>query len=131
MNEAELVARRRVRVTCNNCNVPFSPYDSLATAPIIDEVKCPICGTKRILYFGEDTSVVKMILSTYGVNKELNERLDKIDSQIGSLKDMVKTSLDDARSVMTKSIIGALKEQINQHEDAYHNFGVKDGKPQN
>jgi hypothetical protein len=72
-----------------------------------------------------------MILTSYGVNKEVTERLGKIESQVVSLKDMMKTSLDDARTVMTTAIIGALNEQLAQHEKEWHNFGDQHGKPQN
>jgi DNA-directed RNA polymerase subunit RPC12/RpoP len=129
MNEADLVLRDDPHLVCNNCKAEFHPYP-MRHAPTIDEVVCPKCGTKRILYYGEDTSVVKMILTTYGVNKELTERLDRLENQIGSLKDTVKTSLDDARNVMTKALIGALNEQINQHVKDWHNIGGIDGTPE-
>jgi len=127
MNQTEVEARYSPKIVCNTCKGVFEPYPH-SFAPVIDEVMCPSCGTKRILYYGEDTSVVKMILSTYGVNKDLAERLEKIDTQIVSLTSMMKTSLDDARNVMTKALIGAVKEQLNQHESNYHNFGEKIGK---
>lgn len=127
MNQTEVEARFNPQIICNNCKFHFNPYPE-SFAPIIDEVICPTCGTKRILYYGEDSSVVKTILTTYGVNKELNERLDRLENQIGSLKDVLKTSLDDARRVMTETLADALKEQINEHEKAYHDFGGKHGK---
>jgi DNA-binding FrmR family transcriptional regulator len=71
-----------------------------------------------------------MMLSTYGVNKELNERLDRLEGQIGSLKEMVKTGLDDARNIMTKALIGSLKEQLSEHEKKWHDFGGSFGKQQ-
>lgn len=127
MNQTEVEARYDPKIICNNCKIHFNPYPE-SFAPMIDEVICPICGTKRILYYGEDSSVVKTILTTYGANKELNERLDRLENQIGSLKDMVRTSLDDARNVMTKALVGSLKEQINQHEKAWHDFSDFHGK---
>ena len=64
-----------------------------------------------------------MMLGTYGVNKELLENMNRLENQICTLKDMVKTSLDDARNVMTTALTGALKKQLNQHEKEHHNFG--------
>ena len=48
-----------------------------------------------------------MMLSNYGIKKELNERVDKIENQIGTLKDVVKTSLNDARNIITNALVGA------------------------
>ena len=129
LNQTEVEARYDPKIICNNCKEEFEPYPH-SFAPTIDEVICKKCGTKRILYYGEDTSAVKMILGTYGVNKELFERLDKIEVHVASLTGMIKTSLDDARNVMTKALIGALKEQLNQHENEWHGYGEKSGKQQ-
>lgn len=123
MNQTEVEARYNPRIQCTNCKTFFNPYPR-SFAPIIDEVICPVCETKRILYYGEDSAVVKMILNTYGVNKELNERLDRLENQIGSITEMVKTMLDDARNVMTKALIGVLKEEFNQHVKDYHGSGL-------
>ena len=130
MSESFSRNRYNPELVCNNCKSKYHPYPD-SVAPIIDEVACPHCGQKRILYYGDDSSVVKMILTSYGVNKEVTERLGKIESQVVSLKDMMKTSLDDARTVMTTAIIGALNEQLAQHEKEWHNFGDQHGKPQN
>ena len=121
--------RYNIEIICNKCKDKFHPYPE-SVAPILDEVACPKCGEKRILYFGENLDTQKMMLSTYGVNKELNERLDRLEGQIGSLKEMVKTSLDDARNIMTKALIGSLKEQLSEHEKNWHggSFG-KQQKP--
>ena len=48
-----------------------------------------------------------MMLSNYGIKKELNERVDKIENQIGTLKDVVKTSLNDARNIIPNALVGA------------------------
>lgn len=122
------ITRYESKIVCNKCKQLFSPYGSDSWAPIIDEVACPKCGEKRILYYGNDSTVMKMILSTYGVNKELNERLDKLESQIVTLKEAIVSSLADAKNIMTEGLISALKEQIEQHEKEYHNFSDKRGK---
>jgi DNA polymerase II large subunit len=127
MNQTEVEARHDPLVKCNSCEQTYRPYPD-TFAPIIDEVKCPKCGTTRVLYYGEDSTVIKMILNTYGLNKELNERLDKLDTELCSLKDMVKTSLDDARNIMTRALVGSLKEQLLEHEKNYHNYGGSVGK---
>jgi hypothetical protein len=119
------ITRFHPRFSCNKCKNFFSPYGEHAWAPIMDVVSCPTCGEKRILYYGNDAPTMKMILSTYGVNKDLNERLDKLESQIITLKDAVITSLSDAKNIMTETLISALKEQIGQHEKEYHNVNSK------
>ena len=128
MNQTEVESRYNPRILCNGCKGYFNPYPS-SFAPVVDEVKCPTCGEKKILYYGEDSTIIKMILSTYGVNKDLNERIDKVEGQMGSLKEMVKTSLDDARAVMTEALIRAINEPITKHENQFHNFGGKSAKP--
>ena len=127
MNENELVNREDPHIICNKCRTEFHPYPA-RFAPTLDEVICPNCGEKRILYYGEDQAVLKMMLGTYGINKELLENMNRLENQISILKDMVKTSLDDARNVMTRALTGALKEQITQHEKAWHDFGEKHEK---
>jgi chromosome segregation ATPase len=62
------------------------------------------------------------------VNKEINERLNKLESQIATLKEAITTSLSDAKNMMTEALIAALKEQIEQHEKKYHDFSGKYGK---
>lgn len=127
MNEADLLARQSPTVICNKCKHVFFPY-AQSYAPLISEVRCTQCNEPRILYYGEDSTVAKMILSTYGVNKELNDRLKELENQIGALRDTVKTSFDDARNIMTKALIGALNEQVNKHVNDYHSFGGSGGK---
>lgn len=131
MSEADLIMRHNPRIICNKCQTQYLPYP-LSHAPILNEVACPQCGEKRILYYGNDSTVVKMILSTYGVNKEINERLDRLENQIVSLKEAVTASLSDAKNMMTDALISALKEQITEHEkeyhNEYHNVGGKQGR---
>ncbi len=126
MNEADVLARHDPHVLCNKCKTAFDPYPD-SYAPVISEVRCPKCDEPKILYFGSDPNVEKMLLSAFGANKDLTERLDRLENQIGSLKDMVKTSLDDARNIMTNALIGALNEQLSQHEKEYHGFSGAHG----
>jgi DNA-directed RNA polymerase subunit RPC12/RpoP len=53
------IARFEPRLVCNKCKQSFQPYGDNRWAPILDEVACPNCGEKRILYYGNDASVVK------------------------------------------------------------------------
>jgi hypothetical protein len=131
MNDAEMTARHNPAIVCNSCKSIFRPYPA-SFAPTLSEVACPTCGTIKILYYGEDPDVLKMILGSFGVNKELNERLDRLENQIGSMKEMVKTSLDDSRNIMTKALVGAVNEQLRHHEKDFHNYGGStDGKQKN
>jgi hypothetical protein len=81
MNEADLVARDDPTIQCNKCKYIYHPYPD-ARAPEIDEVACPQCGEKRLLYFGNDPSVVKLILSNLGINKELSQRVIDLESKV-------------------------------------------------
>lgn len=127
MNEVDIVLRGDPHIICNKCKKEYQPYP-MSHAPIIDEVVCPNCGEKRLLYFGEDTTVVKMILSNIGVNKELTEKLTELERQIGLIETRLETLLVDARNVMTTAVVSALKEQIAEHEKQWHDFGGKRGK---
>lgn len=82
-------------------------------------MNCGHIKPRAILYYGNDSTVAKMIASTYGVNKEINERLNKLESQIATLREAITTSLTDAKNMMTEALIAALKEQIEQHEKKY------------
>ena len=130
MSQAD-VTRRNPILMCNKCKATYEPYRSATYAgwaPILDEVSCPKCGEKRILYYGTDSSIAKMILSTYGVNKELGERIEKIESQISTLKEIVNAGLTDAKNIMTEALISALNGRIAQHERDYHNMGGRSGR---
>lgn len=115
-------------ITCNHCRTMFTPYNGWY-APTLDEVVCPNCGEKRILYYGDNAEVAKTLLSGMGKNTEVLQKLTELESQIDALKDMVKTNLDDARNIMTKALVGALNEQINRHVSEYHSFGNAGKKP--
>jgi hypothetical protein len=115
-------------LTCNKCHTVFKPYPFAPYAPMLDEVVCPNCGEKRILYFGDDPSITKMILSNYGVNKEMNDRLNELQERMGAIEKRMDTSVAEARNIMTKAFINALKKEIEEHEQAFHNVGGKFGK---
>jgi DNA-directed RNA polymerase subunit RPC12/RpoP len=119
VNEVDLIARDDPHLICNNCKTEFHPYPD-SHAPAIDEVVCPKCGAKRLLYFGDDPTVVKMILSNIGINKEINENLTDLQNQITIMKENMGKSLVDAKNTMTTALVKALNHEIEEHELKWH-----------
>ena len=124
MNEPELVAREDPYIVCNKCKQTFRPYPG-RYAPEISEVVCPNCNEKRLLYYGTDPSVVKLILSNIGINKELSERSTELENRITLLTSNIDKSLIDAKNVMTTALINSVNFEIEEHERKYHNVKQK------
>ena len=123
MNEVDLLARDDPQIICNSCKGIMRPYPD-RYAPEIDEVVCPKCGQKRLLYFGNDPSVIKLILSNIGINKELTERLVELENKVTVLKENLSKSLVEAKNVMTTALINSVNHEIEEHENKYHNVKV-------
>ena len=127
MSEVD-ITRHDVSLTCNKCKKPFFPYGENGWSPMIDEVACPNCGEKRILYYGNDSTVVKMIASTYGLNKEISERIARLEETLQSLDGRIQTingridsGLAEAKDIMTEALIKAVRAEIEEHERQWHN----------
>lgn len=121
MSQAD-ISRYHPILVCNKCQTGFQPYGEDGWAPILDEVACPSCGTKRILYYGNETSVVKMILSTYGVNKELEARMTELENKVNALEGKLESSIADARQGMIDALKQASKEAIAEHEKKFFHY---------
>lgn len=87
----------------------------------MDEVACPYCGEKRILYFGDDPEVVKLMLSGMGKNVSITQKLTELESQVTILRETMSKSLIDAQNVMTSELVNSVKHEIGKHELKYHN----------
>jgi DNA-directed RNA polymerase subunit RPC12/RpoP len=124
VNEAELLSREDPYIVCNYCKQTFRPYPG-RYAPEISEVVCPYCNGKRLLYYGTDPSVVKLILSNIGINKELGERITELENKITVLTSNIDKSLIDAKNVMTTALINSVNFEIQEHEKKYHNVKPK------
>jgi len=120
VNEAELLSREDPYIVCNGCKQTFRPYPG-RYAPEISEVVCPYCNTKRLLYYGTDPSVVKLILSNIGINKELSEKVTELENKITVLTNNIDKSLIDAKNVMTTALLNSVNREIEEHELKYHN----------
>lgn len=116
MNESDLLARRNPQVVCNKCKATFVPYPN-SFAPQISEVVCPNCSEKRILYFGDDPTVVKMILSSIGVNKDLLDRVTELENKVIIMKERYEQGLIEAQKVMSEALLGTIKEELKEYED--------------
>jgi len=119
MNEVDLYARDDPNFVCNKCKSIVRPYPD-SHAPEVDEVMCPNCGEKRLLYFGTDPSVVKLILSNIGINKELGERISDLENKVTIIKANIDKSLVDAKNVMTTALISSVNHEVKEHEKKWH-----------
>ena len=119
MNEEDLAAREDPHIICNKCKEEFHPYPE-RYAPFIDVVVCPSCGEKRILYYGEDAATAKMILSNIGMNKDLLERIDEIENKITIMKAKYEQGLIAAQKTMSEALLGAVREELKEHESKWH-----------
>jgi DNA-directed RNA polymerase subunit RPC12/RpoP len=115
------ISRHSPDLMCNKCKTKYAPYGEIGWAPIIDEVACPNCGEKRILYYGNDSNIVKMILSTYGANKELGARMSELESRINDIEMRLVDTVKEARQGMVDVLIKASNEAILEHEKKWHN----------
>jgi hypothetical protein len=68
---------------------------------------------------------VKRILSTYGVNKELEVRVSELENKVNALEGKLDSSIIDAKEGMIVALINASKEAIAEHEKKWHNVGRK------
>ena len=103
------------------------PYPNEIRIPTLDQITCPNCGEKRILYWGNDPTIMKMILSNYGITKDMNEEITNLKTKIDVVSSRLYNVVADSKEIMTNAMINAFKETIHEHEKKYHN--VKSDEP--
>jgi len=113
-------------ITCNKCKKSFTLYGfGYVSVPTLDEVACPFCSEKRILYFGNDQAIIQRLLSNYGLNEETNARITYLEKAVDDLGKKMDIMLKYAKDILTDSLVDALKNLIEIHEKNYHEFRNK------
>ena len=106
-------------IRCDKCGNDFRYPQPLS---VLYQATCPNCSEKNLRYIGNDPTIQRMLLTHYGVTKNMEEEIAAVRTHIDKLQSRLDGIIIDSKNIMTAALINAVQETIQKHVEEYHGY---------